>query len=134
MGCGSATLHTACTSAPGGGVVQRKTKRPVQFEITPETRDALAAWIDSQKLGLDDHPAVGLMPGAEYGPAKQWPAESYGELALSPDGSVLFRVWAPLATRVSLHLLGPDERLIELEAEEHGYFAIRVPAVAPGAR
>lgn len=32
-------------------------------------------------LGLDDGPAVGLMPGAEYGPAKQWPAEYYGELA-----------------------------------------------------
>jgi heptosyltransferase II len=35
----------------------------------------------ADKLGLDDRPAVGLMPGAEYGPAKQWPAESYGELA-----------------------------------------------------
>jgi heptosyltransferase-2 len=33
------------------------------------------------KLGLDDTRAIGLMPGAEYGPAKQWPAEYYGELA-----------------------------------------------------
>jgi len=33
------------------------------------------------KLGLDEAKAVGLMPGAEYGPAKQWPAEYYGELA-----------------------------------------------------
>ena len=33
------------------------------------------------KLGLDDRRAVGLMPGAEYGPAKQWPAEYFGELA-----------------------------------------------------
>ena len=33
------------------------------------------------KLGLDDRQAVGLMPGAEYGPAKHWPAEYYGELA-----------------------------------------------------
>lgn len=35
----------------------------------------------ARTLGLDDRAAVGLMPGAEYGPAKQWPAEYYGELA-----------------------------------------------------
>lgn len=38
-----------------------------------------AQWV--HKLGLDDARAIGLMPGAEYGPAKQWPAEYYGELA-----------------------------------------------------
>ena len=33
-------------------------------------------------LNLDgSRPAVGLMPGAEYGPAKQWPAEFYAEVA-----------------------------------------------------
>jgi len=44
-------------------VIQRKTKRPVRFEITPQTRDALVAWIDSQKLGLDDY----LFPGGQRG-------------------------------------------------------------------
>ncbi|HUP90759.1 MAG TPA: lipopolysaccharide heptosyltransferase II [Solimonas sp.] len=34
------------------------------------------------KLGLDaNRPAVGLMPGAEYGPAKQWPPQFYADLA-----------------------------------------------------
>ena len=36
-------------------VMQRKTKRPVQFEITDHTRDALAAWIWLAHLRLDQH-------------------------------------------------------------------------------
>jgi heptosyltransferase-2 len=35
------------------------------------------------QLGLHPGKCVGLMPGAEYGPAKQWPAEYYGALAKS---------------------------------------------------
>jgi integrase len=31
-------------------VMQRKTSRPVQFEITEQTRHSLLAWIDRQKL------------------------------------------------------------------------------------
>jgi len=45
------------------------------------------------KLGLDlDRPVIGCIPGAEYGPAKAWPLESYGELIrrLAPEG---FRIW-----------------------------------------
>lgn len=35
-------------------VMQQKTSRPVQFEITPPTRDAAAAWIKEAKLAYDD--------------------------------------------------------------------------------
>jgi len=45
--------------ANSGGVVsraiimQRKTQRPVQFEVTEQTREAVAAWIDYAKLRPD---------------------------------------------------------------------------------
>ena len=35
-------------------VMQQKTQRPVQFEITEQTRDALAVWIRSASLRLED--------------------------------------------------------------------------------
>ena len=34
-----------------------------------------------EKLSLHDEAAVALLPGAEYGPAKQWPIEYWAELA-----------------------------------------------------
>lgn len=34
--------------------MQQKTQRPVQFEITEQTRDALAAWVKSANLKLED--------------------------------------------------------------------------------
>ncbi len=46
-----------------------------------------------QKLGLDaQKPAIALFPGAEYGPAKQWPLAYFQELAqkLVNEG---FQVW-----------------------------------------
>jgi heptosyltransferase-2 len=45
------------------------------------------------KLGLKlDKPVVCMMPGAEYGPAKQWPLEYYAKLAVSLTDSG-WQVW-----------------------------------------
>jgi integrase len=40
--------------APRAIVMQHKTQRPVQFEITPATRDALQAWIKQAGLKPKD--------------------------------------------------------------------------------
>ena len=45
------------------------------------------------KFGLkSDNPVVCMMPGAEYGPAKQWPIEYYAKLAKSLS-SAGWKVW-----------------------------------------
>ncbi|HXU93951.1 MAG TPA: hypothetical protein VFP33_09875 [Gallionella sp.] len=36
-------------------MLQQKTQRPVQFEITATTRDAVEAWIKSAALRSDDY-------------------------------------------------------------------------------
>ena len=41
--------------APRATVMQQKTSRPVQFEITQPTRDAVSDWIKEAKLGQDDY-------------------------------------------------------------------------------
>ena len=40
--------------APRATVMQQKTQRPVQFEITPATREAVAAWIKQKHLRSED--------------------------------------------------------------------------------
>ncbi|MGB1581657.1 MAG: lipopolysaccharide heptosyltransferase II, partial [Nevskiales bacterium] len=47
------------------------------LRVDTENRDRL---IKDLNLNMA-RPAIGFMPGAEYGPAKQWPAQYYGELA-----------------------------------------------------
>jgi integrase len=36
-------------------IIQRKTGRPVQFELTDQTREAVGAWIGRRRLGVRDH-------------------------------------------------------------------------------
>ncbi len=49
---------------------------PPSLRIDEANRAALLA-----RFGLGRSPAVAMMPGAAYGPAKQWPVGHFGELA-----------------------------------------------------
>ena len=45
-----------------------------------------------------------------------------------------FLVWAPLISRVEVHILSPEERLVPLEKVSRGYHYGVVPGVKPGTR
>ncbi len=49
-----------------------------RLRVDPESQRRLR-----ESLGLGDGAAIGLMPGAEYGPAKQWPLNYFRELAMA---------------------------------------------------
>jgi heptosyltransferase-2 len=59
-------------------------------DVCPRPRLKVEAVNQADKmdaLGLDTHtPAISIMPGAEYGPAKQWPVEYYAEVVKSFAG------------------------------------------------
>ncbi len=48
-------LHSAGRVAARAVVMQKKTNRPVQFEITEKTRVAVATWIEARKLRHSDY-------------------------------------------------------------------------------
>lgn len=45
-----------------------------------------------------------------------------------------FRVWSPLRQRVAVKILSPEERLIDLEPDEQGYWSTTVDNIPPGSR
>src|SRR5687767_13836100 len=58
-GCDLVGLRVSDLLSPGGVkrrvvILQRKTGRPVQFEVTEQTRRSIAAWLERQQLGFDD--------------------------------------------------------------------------------
>jgi len=62
--------------------------RPPALATDPGNQKRLAG-----RLGLDtSRPVVAMMPGAEYGPAKRWPVESYTALAQALESSG-YAVW-----------------------------------------
>ncbi|MBI3326073.1 MAG: malto-oligosyltrehalose trehalohydrolase [Nitrospinae bacterium] len=48
------------------------------------------------------------------------------------DGRCKFRVWAPLAQRVEVHIVAPQQRLLPLKQGDRGYHQAVVEGVEPG--
>ncbi len=71
------TVQRYVAHAYDGGVSKAPDIPFPAIEIDESNRDKLLS-----ELGLDiEKRIVGMMPGAEYGEAKQWPIESYAKLA-----------------------------------------------------
>jgi heptosyltransferase-2 len=89
-------------------------RRPLpalQLQVSEATRAAVLS-----TLGLSlEAPVACLCPGAEYGPAKRWPAEHFGELARLARAAG-YQVW----------LVGsPKDRLIGEDIEHASHGAVR---------
>lgn len=54
--------------------------------------------------------------------------------AMLPGSDCRFRVWAPAAEEVRLHMMPPDERFIALKPDAGGYHEAIVEGITPGAR
>ena len=53
-------------------VMQQKTQRPVQFEITEPTRDAIAKWISCASLRSEDHLFLSRLHGSPHLSTRQY--------------------------------------------------------------
>ena len=73
--------------------VDKKTQLPPPIPLPKLTVDDVNKQALLEVLGLYlDKPVIGMMPGAEYGPAKCWPLDYYAELAREL-GQRGFQVW-----------------------------------------
>jgi maltooligosyltrehalose trehalohydrolase len=59
-----------------------------------------------------------------------------GSLGATSEGDSQYRflVWAPFPSKVDLHLLGPDERLVPMRRNHSGYHEIILQGIEPGNR
>ncbi|HXH50253.1 MAG TPA: malto-oligosyltrehalose trehalohydrolase, partial [Terriglobia bacterium] len=50
------------------------------------------------------------------------------------EGRCHFLVWAPRAGKVEVHVVGPSDRTVVMERQEHGYHQLLAEGVPPGTR
>jgi len=76
-GCDLVSLRVRDVSTSGevqrrAIVLQQKTQRPVQFEITEQTRDAVSAWIIKARLELTDYLFASRYKGSPHLSTRQY--------------------------------------------------------------
>jgi heptosyltransferase-2 len=97
--------------ADAPGETLRRPLPPLELRVSTQARDALLT-----RLGLDaSRPIACFCPGAEYGPAKRWPAAHFADLARQARAAG-YEVW----------LVGsPKDRPIADEIEQRSQGAAR---------
>jgi maltooligosyltrehalose trehalohydrolase len=53
---------------------------------------------------------------------------------LSKDGRCRFRVWAPLCKELELHIVGPEDFVVQMEPKQLGYYTAVLEGLKPGTR
>ncbi len=57
----------------------------------------------------------------------------YSPIIKGPEGCT-FRVWAPEKEKMTLHVVHPEERMIEMQKDGQGYFSVTAAGTGPGTR
>jgi heptosyltransferase-2 len=92
----------AALAEPPGTDLERPVPDP-RLRVDPAARDATLA-----RLGLrTDRPVVAFCPGAEYGPAKRWPASYFAQLAagFAREGREVWLLGSPKDAAVAEEIL-----------------------------
>ncbi|MDZ7781195.1 MAG: alpha-amylase family glycosyl hydrolase [Gemmatimonadota bacterium] len=83
----------------------------------------------------DERSAVPIRPEGS-GPADVHASGGVARASVGPihleERRWRFRVWAPDAEEVAVHLLEPGDRVAPMEPERHGYWTVVLDDVAPG--
>ena len=100
------TRYAALAASPGAAV-----EVPARSQLVPDASNLQTA-MHALRLGTE-RPIAILCPGAEFGPAKRWPAEHFAALArrLAADRYAIWLVGSPndrAAADALIAALGPD--------------------------
>lgn len=80
-------------------VMQRKTHRPVQFEITPTTRESLEAWIGQAGLRSEDYLFPSRLHGSPHIGTRQYARILHGWVSdIGLDTSRSFQPYADISS------------------------------------
>ena len=92
-GCDLVTLRLGDVThgeqiAPRAVILQRKTRQPVQFEITEQTRNAIALWINEARIRFNNYLFPSRITGSHHVSTRQYArlvAKWISDIGLDPE-------------------------------------------------